>query len=256
MSNFLKHWNRTAIVMILSATIGFVLAVLLPKEYAATVFIETAVDYNRTGSLEDLEQDRILGIAEDIINSDSVFSTVGEKVDHESVEELRERIRISRTNDQWSLTMVGNDPEGIAELALAWLDAAWNALTEAQTHAARAELLQEQVDVLEPCISLIGTASLPTVCYEKSFSEVQDEINRYSEAYSQEMVLSKGLSTAVRFGEKNPGALRLENASRTVAERTFFGAIAGLLLSFLFEWFHPDKEKIAVTKKEDEGSDG
>ena len=129
-SAFFIHWRRAILLMICGGILGFALSLIIPGRYCATVFLSTAIDYNKTGSLETLEEDRMLGITEDIINSEPVLANACMEAgwDGCSVQKLRENMRITRTAGTWSLSIISDDPQIAAVSALAWLNAADTAL--------------------------------------------------------------------------------------------------------------------------------
>ena len=74
--SFVKDWPRAVILMLAGALLGWVLWMFLPQQYTAVSTLSVSIDYNRTGKLDDLEQDRLLGITEDMIHSDKVMKAV------------------------------------------------------------------------------------------------------------------------------------------------------------------------------------
>ncbi len=223
--------------MICGGILGFILSLIIPGRYCATVFLSTDIDYNKTGSLETLEEDRMLGITEDIINSEPVLTNACMEAgwDGCSVQKFRENMRITRTAGTWSLSILSNDPKIAASTALAWLNAADTALRDAQTHALRAEAYQKELDGVSECLHEIFINGKSALC-PISRQEIEERIKTLSEEITKENTEAYGLSSAIRIGAKSPDLLQLKAASRTAAEGTILGAFVGLLTAFIWAW--------------------
>lgn len=223
--------------MICGGILGFAMSLIIPGRYCATVFLSTAIDYNKTGSLEILEEDRMLGITEDIINSEQVLSNACLEAgwDGCSVQELRENMRITRTAGTWSISIYSNDPKIAAASALAWLNAADTALRDAQIHALRADAYQKELDGISGCLHEFFTDGKSALC-PISQQEIEAKIKTLSEEITNENTEAHGLSSAIRIGTKSPDQLQLKTASRTAAKGTILGAIIGLLTAFIWVW--------------------
>ena len=126
--SFLKHWPRTVVCMLLGALIGYALWMFLPQRYIASVRLNLSIDFNHTGKLSDSEEDRLIGIIEDTLHSDGIMEKVFETSGCQEFRAFYDDTQIYRTNEDWSLTITGNDPEEIGRLALVWLDEAYEML--------------------------------------------------------------------------------------------------------------------------------
>lgn len=238
--NFLKHWPRTVICMLLGALIGCAVWMFLPQHYIASVRLNLSIDFNRTGKLGDLEEARLIGIVEDSLHSDDIMEKVFEKSAYPEFRAFYNETQIYRTNEDWSLTVTGNDPEEIGRLALVWLDEAYELLYERREHAIRAEALQNELDGLTRCVQDSGSP-VSSVC-ETEPEEIFRRIDAYTAAILEEDKASHGLSSALLIGEKNPKQLELRSVSRGMAADTLLGAFCGMLVSFAFVWF-PAKDR-------------
>jgi len=239
--NFLKHWPRTAVFMLAGALIGCVLWMFLPQQYIASVRLDLGIDFNRTGKLNELEEARLIGIVEDTLHSDGIMEKVYEKSDQTDFRSFYDRTQIYRTNEDWSLTVTGTDPEEIGRLAVAWLDEAYDLLYERRTHAIRAEALRNELDSLTRCVQDMGRNITAAVC-ETDPEEIFRQIGIYTDAILEEEKAANGLSAALLIGEKNPKQLELRPVSRSMAANTLLGAFCGLLISFAIVWL-PDKDR-------------
>jgi|GEM_PF-969870 len=230
------HWRKCAILMIIGGIAGFLLFYILPHAYSASVYLTTAIDHNRTGSLDELEEDRMLGIAEDIINSDFVLQSVCNHSEACSVENFRKNARIQRTIDYWSLTVSNDDAAMAVTQARLWLETAYEALAESQNHARMAEMLEIRSAGLESCIQDSVTGIPPVVCDEPDFETLLNQLQKTAEEITQERLLSHGISSAILFGPMNLDHIDLRQNGSSHGFLTFFGSTIGLFL-FLFSIF-------------------
>ena len=207
-----------------------------PGEYRAFTRLSVGIDYNRTGKLDDLEEDRLLGITEDIIHSDAVMQQVFLQQSSEpEYNAFFRRTAMTRTNQTWSLMVSGEDPEEIGRSAVFWLDTAYEALRSALEHAVRAEALQNELDGLTRCIQDSDAAVMTAACPEDP-ERIHRLIEDLSSQISGEQLLSGGISAAIRLGPKNSGQLEIRPASRSAAAYTLIGALTGLLITFALAW--------------------
>jgi hypothetical protein len=229
--------------MILGGTVGFLITEIQPHSYRATVYLTTAIDHNRTGSLDELEEDRMLGIAEDIINSDDVFQAVCQNLDQCTPKDFRESIQIERTIDLWALTVFSGDAADAVTRARLWLETAYNTLIKSQNHAIQAEALKTRLDGFESCIQDSVSGNPPAVCGDADFEILLENIRRTTETIQQEQLLSGGISSSVMFGPMNPDHILLREGRSTRGMLTFIGSLLGLLISGLIVFLIPTDEK-------------
>lgn len=221
--------------MVLGGAVGWVLWMFLPQQFTSITRLAVSIDYNRTGKLEDLEEDRLLGITEDILHSRAVMEEVWRQSGEEDYQDFFDHTLTTRTNETWSLSITGSDPKKIGTLSLLWLDIAHDALKEAKVHAIKAEALQNELDGLSHCIQDSVLAVIPSGCPD-SAEETLARIDEYAKAIQDELSLSHGLSTAVQIGQKHAEQLEIRPASRSAAADTVIGAVIGLLISFGMCW--------------------
>lgn len=234
--SFIRHWRRAAALMIMGGLIGWILWMFLPQQYTAITHLSVGIDYNRTGKLTDLEEDRLIGVSEDMLHSYEVMEHVFRQSSYPDYRSFFENTLTTRTNETWSLAVTGTDPEEIGRLAVLWLDIAYDSLLTAKEHALKAEAYQNELEGLTRCIQNSAAANIPSGCPENR-QEIMDQIDSYTALIQDELSLSHGLSTAIQIGQKNSGQLELRSASRTAAADTLLGAVLGLLLAFAIVWF-------------------
>ena len=227
---------RAVILMLAGAALGYILWMFLPQYYTAVTRLSVSIDYNRTGKLDDLEQDRLLGITEDIIHSDNVMEPVFAKASEDDYRAFFDRTRTTRTNETWNLAVTGKDPEETAKLSVIWLNSAWDALMDARHHAILAESWQNELDGLTHCIQDTASTASPAGCPDDP-EALTVLIDDYAQKIREEMQASHGLSTAIRIGSKDPYQTELRPASRSAAADTMLGAFCGLIAAFALCWF-------------------
>lgn len=232
---FIKHWMRAALLMLAGAILGYLLWMFIPQQYSAVSTLSVSIDSSRTGKLDDLQQDRLIGITEDIIHSDSVMKPVFEKSSETDYRSFFEKTRTTRTNETWSLSITGKDPKEAAELSVLWLNTAYDALHEAQRHAILAEAYQNELDGLTRCIQDTARTAAPAGCPDDP-EALSQQITNCTKRIQEELNSSGGLSTAIRIGQKSPEQLQLRPASRSAAADTLLGAFCGLILAFALCW--------------------
>lgn len=232
---FVKNWPRAVLMMLAGAFMGWVLWMFLPQQFTAITTLSVSIDYNRTGKLDDLEQDRLLGITEDMIHSDRVMKGVWEYTSESDYPAFFAHTATTRTNQTWSLKITGSDPKEIGTAAAVWLDVAHNELRNALDHAILAESLQNEIEGLSRCIQDSAAAVMTAGCPDKP-EETLQTIEKLSARLSEEQLQSGGISSAIRLGSKNPDQLQIRPASRSAAADTLIGALVGLLAAFAIVW--------------------
>ena len=227
--------------MLAGGIAGWILWMFLPQQYDAVTHLSIGIDYNRTGKLENLQEDRIFGITEDILHSDAVMLPLFEQSGETDFMTFYQKTAISRTNETWRLSVRGTDPKEIGQLALLWLDTAYDALLTAKDHAIHAEALQNELEGLTSCIQNTAQSIIPSGCPEND-EEIPYLIDVYTQNIQTELSASHGLSSAILIGSKNPEQLEIQPASRNAAADTFLGAFIGLIIAMAIPWF-PAKEE-------------
>ena len=250
----IHNWRKCAILMIIGGIAGFLLFYVLPHTYSASVYLTTAIDHNRTGSLDELEEDRMLGIAEDIINSDLVLQSVCKNLNGCTTEEFRKNVRIERTVDYWSLTVSSKDAIVAVTQARLWLETAFTALTASQSHARQAEMLEIRSAGLESCVQDSVNGIPPVVCDEPDFETLLNQLRETGEEITQERLLSHGISSAILFGPMNLDHIDLKQSGSSHGFLTFFGSMIGLFL-FLFSIFFSQESSAKLQTSDPEPSE-
>lgn len=232
---FLKRWPRTVILMLLGGLVGWIAWMFLPQQYAAVSHFSVTIDYNRTGSLDNLQEDRLLGITEDILHSDAVMEEVFRQSSDTDYKTFYAKTLTTRTNETWALSITGHDPEELSRLALYWLDIAYDRLDDALTHAYLAEEYEKAMEGLTGCIQNSASGVTVSGCPSDP-AALMSAIDDLMDHILTERAASHGISSAVCLGGKNPGQLEIRPASRSAAMDTLLGAMIGFIISFAIVW--------------------
>ncbi len=220
--------------MILGGVVGYGVSFLRTPSYQATVYLTTAIDNSQTGSLEELEADRMLGITEDILTSDAVLSPVCQMSPGcEDLQVLRTQVQIERTIGLWALSAFSDDAVEAVRLARLWLKTGHAALLERQTHALQAEMLSRQLEGLTACVQDAADGHPPVICSGPDMETLLTDIRTMSEHIQDERQLSGGISPAILFGPLNLDHIQLRDLNAAPGLLSLLGAFAGLLLSIL-----------------------
>ncbi len=234
--SFLKHWPRAVFCMLFGGLLGLIAWMYLPKYFTASVPLHVSMDYNRTGKLDNLEQERLIGIVEDILHSDSVMEKVYLESGMQDYRTFFNNTQTFRTNNDWRLSIRGRDPKKVGELTLFWLDTVYDSLYSHLSHAMRAEALQDELEGLTRCITNTGNAEFTAIC-DTDPAALKQNIEALNEEILTENKASGGISPAIIIGEKNPKKLEIYPVSGTVALCTLLGSFCGLLAAFSIVWF-------------------
>ena len=240
--SFLKHWPRTALLMLIGGLAGLIVWMFVPQQYTASVRLNISVDHNRTGKLEVLEEERIIGVVEDVLHSDNVMESVFRESGRDDYRGFFNNTLITRTNDDWRLSLRENDPEKAGKLTLLWLDTAYASLYDHLGHAVRAEALQNELDGLTRCIQNSGNAGFTAVCAADP-EVLRSDIDALTEEILTENRAAGGISSAILIGDKNPKQLEIRPSSVTSSVSVLLGAFCGLLTAFALVWLPGRRER-------------
>lgn len=239
--SFLKHWPRAVFCMLLGGLIGLIAWMFIPQQYTASIRLNVSIDHNRTGKLDNLEEERLIGIVEDVLHSDGVMEPVFRESGMEDYRDFYNSTQIFRTNDDWRLSLRGKDPEKAGKLTLLWLDTACSSLFEHIAHAIRADALRNELDGLSRCLR-DSSAPFSALC-DTDPETLRQKIDKLTEDIITENRAAGGISSAILVGEKNPNLLEIKQSSLPVSASVLLGAFCGLLAAFALVWLPGKKEQ-------------
>lgn len=219
------------LLMILGGVIGFFSARLVPATYLATATQSITVDFTRTGTLSDLDVDRMLGVAEDWVLSPAVLNETARRTQLD-VASFRAMATLRRTNDRLTLTVRGENASETTVRAYVWLDVAADALREAQATALIAEEKMTALRGLTACVQEAAAEPLSRRCTLQG-EALDAEIARLGAEISELNERSGGLSPALRFGVTNLDGIEVRRVNAGSGALTLVGAILGLIVTIV-----------------------
>ncbi|NPV84398.1 MAG: hypothetical protein HPY45_00120 [Anaerolineae bacterium] len=234
--NITRHWQQVALFMLAGALLGWLTHLFLPPIYESSAEITVSIDFTRTGLLTDIEEDQIMVTAGDVINSSVTVNKLlaqaaAERIDI-SPETFRKNSYLERQNQKWLLRIQSHEPLEARRLAELWAQAAFETLTEAYSHALKADRLLRYSDSLVSCMEqAVWVDPAAARCDYTRLQDLQTELQQVSLQAEAEKQSAMGLSSALTFS-----LTRLPESSQSPVrnkqgEFTFAGAILGLCLA-------------------------
>ena len=230
----LRFWWVVALLVICGGMAGWIFHLVQPPLYDAKVEFTAAVDFNKAGPIDTLEQDKSIAVVGDTIHSYTVIDQVvvdaqaaGIKVDQAS---LLEMAYVERKSEIWELRIRNANPQVAQTLANLWADQAFADLITYHQHAQQADALTTQLAVLSMCMQ---QAYLPgsqdTLCKDANQADLASQYKQVSDALQAEQMVSGGLPSWVTFDLKQKADL----PTRPVTYGTNSLVLAGSLIGFI-----------------------
>jgi hypothetical protein len=236
--HYINKWWVIAVLMMVGGFTGELLSSFRSPVYAATSTITTSIDFGRTGILSDVEEDQIMGIAGDLIQSEDIilalFNTSGNMEDDLSLQENRKKLVAERNHSNWVLRVLDEDPQKAAKIANDWVGLAYEALLDARSHAIRANALLDYQDSLVFCIERIAVFEpVHTGCSYKDWQDLNEQIKLVSDEIALEKELSRGVSPALEFIISGQAWIPNKPVRNNKGGDIFSGALIGFLAAIL-----------------------
>ena len=206
------NWLFLVLLMIMGGVAGYSFSLFHPKVYEARAVIAVTIDYTRTGSLSDFQEDQALRSLGSIIDADFMLKKTVEAAQEAGVkitnEQFKEKIALEREDFRWFLRVRDKNPKVAAELANIWADQVIAILTNASSHALNADYLQRYFDSLQSCLQRMANVDQAQVpCSFPYLEELLVELESTGTDIREEKEASLGLMPAVSFflaGEASP----------------------------------------------------
>lgn len=230
----LRNWWLLVIFMIAGAGFGELIHSLRPAIYEAKAELATSIDFTRTGSLTDVEQDQIIGIVGDVITSPAVIENVISAANDQGINldtpQFKEISQAERQYYRWVLRVRHPQPETAVRLANLWLEYAYAALEEAYAHAAAAEGLLRYLDALQSCLAkAVVTEPAAVLCNQSRLKDIQAELASTGAEAVKEKLASQGISPALGFVVAAMAQAPSEPVRFARSQLIFSGAAIGLV---------------------------
>lgn len=234
--NTIRHWQQVALFMLAGALLGWVAHLFLPPIYESSAEITVSIDFTRTGLLTDVEEDQIMVTAGDVINSSVTVNKLlvqaaAEKIDI-SPETFRKNSYLERQNQKWLLRIQSHEPLKVRRLAELWAQAAFETLTEAYSHALKADRLLRYSDSLVSCMEqAVWIDPAAARCDYTHIQDLQRELQQVNLHAEAEKRSAMGLSPALSFSLTRLPEAPQSPARNKQGEFVFAGAILGFCLA-------------------------
>jgi uncharacterized protein involved in exopolysaccharide biosynthesis len=208
MRSMLSRWWIVVIMAILGGLFGWAFQFSHSPVYEATANLTVTMDFSKH-ELTQYEEDYAFTAAGAIINSFNVQEQVLAEAQTLGItltrNQLAQQMSSEGRQSAWELHIRDRDPQVAAQLVNLWVQAAYDALDAALVHAAQADQLQVQIDLLQTCISAIpGETDLPQPssngCSRFSLAEIQTVLQSRKDQLVQETEQSQGILSIMEFG--------------------------------------------------------
>lgn len=194
----LHWWWIISLMALLGALCGWIIHAYIPPVYEAQAVFSATIDYTQTGMMTQFEQDQALNAVGHLIASGEVLDRVVAQSRTKgmslTVAELRRMGTVERQVDAFILRLRTVNAERAAYLANLWAGEANALINDAQAHALQAAHLARYLQSLESCLqrSLVIPPA-PTLCYQRSPTEIQNLITETSKQLQAERQASRNL---------------------------------------------------------------
>ena len=253
LSHALRYWWLLVILAILGAGSGQLFHKLTPPLYESRAILSVSIDFTRSGYLNDIEQDKIIGMVGDLISSSMTRDRITSSalVDQIITEDQRidDFVQVERWGFKWAIRAQHPEPRKAADIANLWAGIAMDNLEVAYSHAIQAELIDRQLVSLQSCLQYLTVAEpVHGLCRPENLVFIQSGFNDLSEKLLIERRLSQGISPSVQFSWTERATIPDKPVRFGENLVTFSGAILGLiagmvLLQILFIREGTGKEK-------------
>jgi hypothetical protein len=230
----IKYWWMIVLTTLTGGLVGWLISQNTPVIYESRVEITSSVDFTRTGTLTDIEQDQVIVPVGDVISSTPVLEAVVAKANEKGIKTdiatLREDSYTERQNSTWIMRVRSKDGGTAILLADIWVQTAVEALQSGLNHAVKAEQYKRYLDSLSGCVSQ-STISEPSNgdCGINNLGTIQKELGYTGKLVDIETRQSLGLSTAVNISEH----ISSENRSTPVFNNSNTMVLSSAMLGFL-----------------------
>jgi uncharacterized protein involved in exopolysaccharide biosynthesis len=224
--NAFRNWWAIVALMILGALLGFAASRARPPLYEAHAAISIAIDFSRSGDLEDFEEDYVIGSAGDVIASSEVYAEIASQAGIDP-DQLRSSLYLERSYYTWTLRARDASPQRAAELANLWADQAFEELGAALEQALLAERYARQLDLLEDC--LVQPSPAPAVCAD--LDQVQNQIVSVSALERDARALSRGIQPYTLYALVEQASHPTHPTVFNQGQMVLAGALIGFLLA-------------------------
>lgn len=234
----IRDWWILAAAGLLGAIIGWLIFAAKTPIYQAEGVISVGIDFTRTGQLSDIEEDQMIGVVGDILNSPDVITRVvdeaGEKQINLDEGGFKKITKVERRQNQWILIVRQTDATIAKDLAELWTQTGYSRLVTSMAHAERAGHLQRYLDALESCLQKVTSSNMTTgLCGITTLQDMQKELESTGKRMVEEKTAAQGMLsgttiTLTRLPEQPSGPILFRQG-----ELIMVGCLCGLLVGIL-----------------------
>lgn len=223
----LKTWRVVFALIVVGGLAGWGVSLLRPPVYEARTVLTANVDATQTGTLEELELDRLQLAVGNLIGSLLTRQRVAEAAQTQGIaatpETLADLATLERRQSQWAVIIRHPDPRMAQTLATLWGAQALRTLDESRARAAEALTLQNYQGSLALCTAGMVSCVLPPL------AELEAQSAELTRRIEEELTRGHGLIAAMVFGGGEPARLPTEPLNGGRNARALAGAVLGFL---------------------------
>jgi uncharacterized protein involved in exopolysaccharide biosynthesis len=228
----MQFWWLVVLLALVGGGVGWLASRIQPRVYETYALISLNIDFTRAGDLTDVQQDHAIVTAGDIIESTDVIKEVASS----GIPFAADQLTLDRVGYRYALRVRASDPNQAAQIANLWAETALKALTEASTHAIRADHIQRLLDAQESCLSSgVDTATGQTPCQVASVDDLNKLLQASGAELKQELALSHGMLSYMRVDlshlAETPTVPTLYRVNLMILGGGLVGLLAGILLA-------------------------
>jgi len=193
LDKIINRWWLAVAGLLAGALIGMALHYFVPVVYEASAEISVNLDFTRTGTLTDVEQDQALVLVGDLLRSSTLRQKLSAAAAVEGInltpQEFDQAAAADRYGFRWTLRVRDRDAARAEKLANLWAQEGMLFLTDSSLAAFRAAQIRNYLSSLEYCYQ--QTTAQPTsgaTCPFNSLEQIRAEINGAQEAYQVELL--------------------------------------------------------------------
>ncbi len=238
LDKIINRWWLALAGLLVGALIGLAAHTFVPVIYEASAEISVNLDFTRTGTLTDVEQDQALILIGDLLRSTALREKVTAAAAAEGItltpQEFDQAASADRYAFRWTLRVRDQDTARAEKLANLWAQEGMLFLTDSSLAAFRAAQIRNYLTSLEFCFT--QTTAQPVggaACPFTSLEQVRAEITSAQQQYQVEMIAAQGMMPYVdiTWSRQAEGTSRAALFSR--GSLVFAGGMLGLVLGLL-----------------------
>lgn len=232
-----KHqYLITVAMMLIFALIGWFIGSSYKFQYEATSVLVTNLEIVEDTNIKEIMIDSQMELIRQLMYHPDITSAV---LDNEArhnnpltLDQLERKSVIERRLNSTLIKIRDTDPQITKRIADAWVEAAFNRLSEAYPHAFLVSEAKWIITSIEDCLSdeLVFETNF---CQKLTAEKADLLIDEAKKVILEEDPLSLGLTKEIQISQYQQASLPSEPIRGGQANTMFIGALTGLLLSFI-----------------------